>query len=274
MTTVVGTGYTGARLLQSDASIRGISRSVPDGVDPSRITVIDLDDEIPVVSSDDALVYTVPPDDDTDRRLANLLANLDRPPRRIVYLSTTGVYGHRDGDRVLETDPVNPQTDRAQRRVNAEQQLATFSKANDMELVVLRVPGIYGPGRLGLARIQHGEPVLRNDEVGPGNRIHVDDLAAICLRATEPGVPAGIYNVGDGDHRSSTWFTQEAARLAELPAPPVVDRKKANEVFSPMRLSFLNESRTIDTTKLRDVMGFTPHYTDATDGIRASLKES
>ncbi|MEM9689393.1 MAG: SDR family NAD(P)-dependent oxidoreductase, partial [Pseudomonadota bacterium] len=125
-----------------------------------------------------------------------------------------------------------------------------------------------------LDRIRAGEPILRDDQANPGNRIHVDDLAAVCLRAADTDVPAGIYNVGDGDHRSSSWFTAETARQAKLPAPPEIDRDEASRVFSPMRLSFLNESRRIDTTRLRDTMGFTPRYADATDGIRASLTES
>ena len=275
MTSVVGTGYTGARLLRLDAAIRGISRSVPEGIEASRITVIDLDGSAGPIPGDDILIYTVPPGGEHgDERLARFLSALDRPPSRFVYISTTGVYGNRDGERVFEADPVNPQTERAQRRVAAEQQLANYTASNDTQLVILRVPGIYGPGRLGLDRIRAGEPVLRGEDANPGNRIHVDDLAAICLRAADGDVPAGIYNVGDGDPRSSSWFTRETARLAGLPSPPAVNRDEAARVFSPMRLSFLNESRTIDTTRLRDIMGYTPRYADATDGIRASLNET
>ncbi len=273
MTTVVGTGYTGARLLRDHPDLKGISRSIPEGIDASRMTLVDLDSDDGEIPGDDVLIYTVPPGDDGDTRLARLLAKLERPPQRVVYLSTTGVYGNRDGDRVVESDPVNPQTDRAKRRVAAEQRLADYAAANDTALVVLRVPGIYGPGRLGLERIERGEPVIRIDEAHPGNRVHVDDLAAICLRAAEANVPPGIYNVGDGDHRSSSWFTVETARLAGLAEPPGIDRTAAGEHFSPMRLSFLNESRIIDTTRLREVMGYVPRYADATDGIRASLNE-
>ncbi|MEM9690318.1 MAG: NAD-dependent epimerase/dehydratase family protein, partial [Pseudomonadota bacterium] len=171
MTTVVGTGYTGARLLRAHASLRGISRSVPDGVDAGRITVVDLDEVSASIPGDDTLIYTVPPGGASgDARLAGLLSSLDATPARIVYISTTGVYGNRDGECVLETDPVNPQTQRAGRRVAAETLLTDYAVANNTTLVILRVPGIYGPGRIGLDRIRAGEPILRDDQANPGNR--------------------------------------------------------------------------------------------------------
>jgi nucleoside-diphosphate-sugar epimerase len=86
-------------------------------------------------------------------------------------------------------------------------------------------------------------------------------------------VPDGVYNVGDGDHRSGTWFTNEIARQAGLAPPPTISLAEAQKTFSPMRLSFLRESRVVDTTKMREVLGITPKYTDAADGIAASLAE-
>ena len=86
-------------------------------------------------------------------------------------------------------------------------------------------------------------------------------------------VPAGIYNVGDGDHRSATWFAGEVARQSGLDAPPTISREVAEQESSAMRLSFLGESRRIDTTKMRDILGVTPRYSDPVDGIAASLSE-
>ena len=91
------------------------------------------------------------------------------------------------------------------------------------------------------------------------------------LAALAANTPAGIYNVGDGDHRSGTWFTNEVARQAGLPPPPAISLADAQQTFSPMRLSFLSESRVVDTTKMRDVLGVTPKYGNPADGIAASL---
>ena len=108
-------------------------------------------------------------------------------------------------------------------------------------------------------------------EGSPGNRIHVNDLVTCCVAALDETIPAGIVNVGDGDHRSSTWFAQEVARQAGLPEPRLIDRTEAELEFSRLRLAFLSSSRIVDTTRMREVLGVTPRYAKPEEGIRASL---
>ena len=264
---IVGAGYTGRRVLERLGEDRalGLTRSALDLDRPSASAP-----ELPEVYS---LLYTVPPraDVDGDPRLETLLSHLKPAPQRFVYLSTTGVYGDRRGRRVDETATMAPASDRAKRRAAAEALLQSWCDEHGTERVILRVPGIYGPGRLGVERLRSGAPVIAEAEAGPGNRIHVDDLAACCIRALEADAPAGIYNVGDGDHRSSTSFAKSVARLAGLPAPPEISRADAENTFGEGRLSFLRESRIVDTRQMRDVLGFVPRYTDPEAGIRASL---
>ncbi len=272
ITLFVGAGYTGVRVLERlpDTIALGRSRSGNERLD------LDHDEGLRIALPDQyALVYSVPPADDQpgDPRLARFLALLPQPPARIVYLSTTGVYGNRDGERVDEASKPRPESARAERRLAAEQMLAEWCTGRDTTVVVLRVPGIYGPGRLGTDRIKAAMPVIEEKDANPGNRIHVDDLATCCIAALSPAVPDGIYNVGDGDHRSGTWFTCEVARQAGLPPPPMISFADAQKTFSPMRLSFLRESRIVETTKMRDVLAVTPKYADAADGIAASLAE-
>jgi nucleoside-diphosphate-sugar epimerase len=138
-------------------------------------------------------------------------------------------------------------------------------------LVILRAPGIYGPGRLPLERLEEGGAFLTEEDASPGNRIHVDDLASCCIAALGEDAPAGIYNVGDGDNRSATWFAHEVARQAALPEPRLISRAQAEQEFSPARLAFLSSSRIVDTRKMREVLGVTPRYSNPEDGIRASL---
>lgn len=274
MNIVVGVGYVGRRLLDSlpRESRLGLSRSP--GRDDVRSLNLDDGGRIAIETPHDySVIYTVPPsrNHDQDIRLARLLDALPSPPERFVYLSTTGVYGDCGGQRVDETAPVNPQSDRAKRRVDAEEKLAAYCAPPATALLVLRVPGIYGPGRLGADRIERGQPVLDEADANPGNRIHVDDLVACCVAALGGNVPAGIYNLGDGDERSSTWFSQEVARQLDLEPPPTVSRSEALRSFSERRLSFLGESRRVDISKMRSVLGVTPRYADAADGIRASI---
>ena len=272
ITLFVGAGYTGARVLARlpGAIALGRSRSGDERLDLDRDERLRID-----LPAEYAVIYSVPPapDQPGDPRLTRFLALLPHPPARIVYLSTTGVYGNRDGSRVDERSEPRPEAARTERRLAAERLLADWCTQKGTTAVVLRVPGIYGPGRLGTERLRDAMPVIRDEEANPGNRIHVDDLATCCIAALSPHVPDGIYNVGDGDHRSGTWFTNEVARQAGLPLPPTVSYAEAQETFSPMRLSFLRESRIVDTTKMREVLGVTPRYTSAADGIAAALAE-
>ncbi|NNF40873.1 MAG: NAD-dependent epimerase/dehydratase family protein [Woeseiaceae bacterium] len=275
-TLVTGVGYTGRRVLEllPAAAALGLSRS---RVETDRhVQTVDLDGaSTPLVKLPEAgaVIYTVPPKGEPpDQRLQRLLSLLSSPPGRFVYISTTGVYGDCGGRTVTEAALSNPCSERARRRVAAEDLLAGWADHHAADLVVLRAPGIYGPGRLGVERLKAGGPVLVEAHAGPGNRIHVDDLARCCVAALSPDVPAGIYNVGDNDHRSATWFSAEVARQLGLPAPPEISREAAKQQFSPQRWSFLRESRRVDTTKMRDVLGVTPRYASPEEGISASLR--
>ena len=278
-TVIVGTGYTGLRALHRLPAdeVLGLSRSLPERRDGREVRLLELDNATDAIPLPDAarLIYTVPPatDADHDRRLEALLGALESNPARIVYLSTTGVYGNHAGATVSEDTPLNPQSSRAVRRVAAEKALEAFGHRTGTEITILRVPGIYGPNRLMIERVRDGEAVIEESEANPGNRIHVDDLVTCCLAASARGTPAGVFNVGDGDTRSSTWFASEVARQLGLPPPPTLTRREAEKSWSPMRLSFLGESRVVDTTRMQKTLGVAPRYADAADGIRASLVE-
>lgn len=276
---IVGAGYTGKRVaIRLPAERTWITRRVCGAQDGDRCVPLDLDaipSSVATPNSPWSLLYTVPPeaDSDGDPRLQSLLDALVNAPERIVYLSTSGVYGQRHGSETDEGVPVAPRTARAKRRAAAEAVLSAWCAERSVPLFVLRVPGIYGPGRLGLERLRQGAAVLQESEAPPGNRIHVDDLAAACVAALEVQADAGAYNIGDGDHRSSTAFSNAVARHAGLEAPPQISLAEAQKVWSPARLSFLTESRRLDTRRMRTVLGVSPRYADPEDGIRASLLE-
>ena len=273
-TIVAGTGYTGRRVLEQlpASEVAGASRSP---IDTDRhMHVVDFDAPDTIVfdlPETYAVLYTCPPDNADDDRLRRFLACLSPAPARFVYISTTGVYGDCGGAVVTEESPLNPASRLSRPRVAAEKQLVDWGARSGCDIVMLRVPGIYGPGRLGLDRLEKRGAFIRDDEASPGNRIHVDDLVRCCIAALSDDTPAGVYNVGDGDHRSSTWFAGEVARQANLPQPRKISRAEAEKEFSPMRLAFLASSRVVDTTKMREVLGVTPRYSNPEDGIAASL---
>ena len=273
---IVGSGYSGRRLLERCVSGQciGFSRT-PGTLGRTSIRELDLDRDQPIdlaPPENYSLLYTVPPQGSAkDERLARLLPALQPLPQRIVLVSTTGVYGDWAGETVDESCEPRPGSKRSLMRIVAERQLVEWADANRVSWVILRVPGIYGPGRLGLDRLAAGEPSIREEEANPGNRIHVDDLVSCYLAALDPARPGGIYNVGDGDHRSSTWFAEETARQANLPPPPQISREEARQSFSAMRYSFLNESRRIATERMHTELGVTPRFANAETGIAASL---
>ncbi len=275
-TLIVGAGYVGQRVLNElpgDAAF-GLSRSPLNADLPATTFDLDTDAVLPVTLPDRyAVLYTVAPSDkaDNDVRLEKLLQLLQPAPHRFVYISTTGVYGDHAGNMVTEDTPPQPKTARATRRVAAETTLRAWGNEYSANIVILRVPGIYGPGRINVERIGEGMVLIQESDANPGNRIHADDLAMCCIAALSDEAPTGIYNVGDGDYRSPTWFSTEVARQCELTAPQTISWTDAQREFSELRLSFLSESRRIDTRKMREVLGVIPRYADPTDGIRASL---
>ncbi len=273
-TVVAGTGYTGRRVLERLPANEalGLSRSLLDTDRPFHLFDFDQPGPLPVELPDDyAVLYTCPPGGEDDERLRRFLSLLTPAPMRLVYISTTGVYGDVGGKVVTEASAVDPGKSMAKARVAAETIAAEHAARFDSRLVILRVPGIYGPGRLPLQRLSEGGAFLSENDASPGNRIHVDDLVACCIAALQENTPGGIYNVGDGDNRSATWFAQEVARQAGLPAPRLISREAAQQEFSRVRLAFLSSSRIVDTTKMREVLGVTPRYANPVDGIEASL---
>jgi nucleoside-diphosphate-sugar epimerase len=220
------------------------------------------------------ILYLTPPAQDkaddaaTDRRLENVLAALPAAPQSFTYISTSGVYGDRQGGWVDENTPPAPLTDRAKRRVAAERCLRTWQVSTATRTTILRVPGIYGPGRLPLEKIKQGAPLILPEEALYTNLIHADDLARVCIAAVERG--SGIYNVGDGNTVTSTEYYLRVARLAGLPTPAFISLKDAQTIFDPMRLSFINESRRLKLDRLHELQ-VDLLYADLDAGIRASL---
>lgn len=214
--------------------------------------------------------YLAPPPSggEGDPRMAAFLTAADRaPPRRLVYISTSGVYGDRGGAWVTEADPPRPDTARARRRWAAEQALDDWSLRHGVPVVILRVGGIYGPGRLPLERLRRGLPVLAEAECGYTNRIHVDDLVTILLAAGVRG--SGRYNVCDGQPGTMTGYFKAVAARVGLPIPPEVPMAEAVTALSPAMLSYLTESRRLDNRRLREELGITLRYPDLDSGLVA-----
>lgn len=275
---IVGCGYigrrVGARLAAGQHAVTGLVRSAASvaelraaGIDTLQA---DLDGEIPLLAAREIYYFAPPPAaGDHDTRMQRVLAALAVPPRRIVYISTSAVYGDCNGAWIDETQAVAPTTGRGRRRLDAERQLVAWAAAHGSQWVILRVPGIYGPGKLPLARLQQGLPVLRESDAPYTNRIHGDDLASICIAAMQSTHHDTVYNVSDGHPGNMTDYFFRVADAAGLPRPPVVSRDEADAVLSAGMLSFLNDSRRMKNDRMLRELGVRLQYPELGAGLKS-----
>jgi nucleoside-diphosphate-sugar epimerase len=279
---IVGCGDIGIRIAQllqhGDPLVSGLARSEA-SAERMRSFAIDtfignLDDPASLTSlptSGKLVFYLAPPPGGGvfDTRMRNFCQAIipEKFPDRVVYMSTSGVYGDCGGEWVTESTPVKPQTSRAQRRVDAEAVLQEWGRAHGVAIVILRVTGIYGPGRLPLARIRQRHPILSDTEAPPTNRIHADDLAEICVRAAERAADGDIFNVSDGQPGTMTQYFDVTCDLLGLPRLPKVDMAEAKRVMNPMMLSYLTEARRMDNSRMLEQLGVTLKYPDLKSGL-------
>jgi nucleoside-diphosphate-sugar epimerase len=282
---IAGCGYTGQRVAlaarqqgwQVTAQLRDEAKCSPLAQAGCTIVLANLDrlDEIPPLAlAGQTLLYSVPPQGggSIDLRTRTFLKALERDqqtPERIIYLSATSVYGNTDGALVNETSPAQPTAAMGKRRLDAEQQFSAFAERHAIPLVILRVSGIYGPGRLPLMQISQEQPLLQEALAKPSNRIQVDDLVQVCLAALERG--SGISNVSDAAPCSMTAYFNACADVLGLPRQPQVDLAEAQRVMPPLLFTYFVESRVVDNRRMLDELDITLRYPTLAEGLQACL---
>ncbi|SDY38460.1 Nucleoside-diphosphate-sugar epimerase [Allochromatium warmingii] len=287
---IIGCGYVGERLarvlLEQGQSVCGVVQSA---ASLARLTAAGIPalrydltgsaaDSVPLALAGTHLFHFAPPPasgtEDTHTR--QLIAAFEHTghPSRLVYISTTGVYGDCGGAWVDEEWPTEPTLARSQRRLDAETQLRRWSQASGGELVILRVAGIYGPERLPLERLQRGLPLVRSEEAPYSNRIHVDDLVTICVAAMAHGRNGAIFNVSDGHPSTMTAYFLQIAELAGLPAPPLISMADAAAQLSEGMMGYMSESRRLSNRRLREELGVTLHYPTLREGLAQVLNRA
>lgn len=207
------------------------------------------------------VVHLAPPPAEgvLDSRTRNLTAILPEQGR-LVYVSTTGVYGDCGGALFDESRPVAPRNARALRRVDAECTLRRWARRSGAALAILRVPGIYGADRLPIKRLQQGTPALIEADDVYTNHIHADDLAAIIARALYRALPNRVYHaVDDSDMKMAQYF-DAVADAFQLPRPPRLPRAQLQQVVTPALLSFMSESRRLRNGRIKRELGVRLRY--------------
>lgn len=208
-----------------------------------------------------------------DRRTRQLIAILP-DAAKVVYVSTSGVYGDCGGAEIDETRPVRPYNARAKRRVDAEQVLRRWARRASGHLSILRVPGIYAGDRLPIERLERKSPALIPEEDVYTNHIHADDLARIVSLTVFRGLPNRVYNTVDNSDMKMADYFDAVADARGMDRPPRMPRVELKEVVSPMLLSFMSESRRLSNTRLRYELGIRLQYPTVADGLKNNSSAS
>ena len=224
----------------------------------------------------DSLLHLAPPPPSgrTDSRTSNLICAIAKRGRvrRIVYGSTSGVYGDCGGAVFDETRAVNPTTDRAQRRVDAEAQLRQYGCATGVCVNVLRIPGIYAGDREGghpRERLKRDSPVLNAEDDVYTNHIHADDLARACVSALARGLPQRVVHACDDTDLKMADYFDLAADLEGVARPRRISRAQAAVALSPLLLSFMSESRRLSNHRLKNELKLRLRYPTVNTGLLA-----
>ena len=247
----------------------------------ARPIVADLDRPVSlrrIAGLADIVLHFAPPPEygAGDARMRRFLAALSLAkslPQRLVYVSTSGVYGDCAGARIDETCPARPITPRARRRVDAERQLRRFGRQNKVRVSILRAPGIYAQDRLPLERLQKGVCALRAEDDVYTNHIHANDLAMLVCAALRYGRANRCYNATDDSEMKMAEYFDLVADRFSLPRVPRISRGEAQTQMSPLQLSFMSESRRLGNQRIKNELRAQLRYPQIEDGVDAAWRE-
>lgn len=218
------------------------------------------------------LLVSTPPDREGDivfENHAEDILQLMPDLKWVGYLSTTGVYGDRDGAWVDEKSTIRPSTIRGTRRAMAEEQWLSLYHEYGLPVHIFRLAGIYGPGRCALDSMRSG---IARRIVKPGHafcRIHIDDIVQTLMKSMYAPKPGEIYNLADDEPAPSHEVIAYAARLLGLDPPPLVRFENAN--LAPITISFYSENKSVRNQKIKKELGVELKYPNFRLGLEACL---
>ena len=218
------------------------------------------------------LVLSIPPNDSGDPAY-----NLHRPDldaaglEWICYFSTVGVYGDFGGAWIDETAPTRPVNKRSRQRVDVEQLWRDYAASRNIPILVLRLAGIYGPGRSSFDKLREG---TARRIVKPGqvfNRIHVDDIGRVTALAAARKL-AGTFNLSDDEPAPPQDLVEHAAKLLGLPVPPGIAFESAE--MTPMARSFYSDNKRVSSRAIKQALGIELLYPTYQAGLESILRMS
>ena len=273
---LIGNGYVCNYITQMEIpniEFIGVSRSEKKNCNINLKIDISCDNDklFDLIKDSSIVVYLAPPQQDgsNDLVLRNFLKCINKKKiDQMIYISTSGVYGDKNDRLVNESEPISPKTDRAKRRADAEEQM----RSSTLNYTILRVPGIYGKDRMPLKRIKERLPLIKKEICKHTNLIHAKDLAKIitaCFYNKKTSMMT--INVSDGSAIKTTDYYLHIYDFLDKPYPDFIDYETANKSYDKKRLSFINESRILDTSLMDTIFPDIIEFKDVRLGIKYSL---
>jgi nucleoside-diphosphate-sugar epimerase len=218
------------------------------------------------------VIFSIAPDEAGDPALIHHRADLDAAPdlNWLCYYSTVGVYGDFGGNWIDETAPLVPRNERSDRRVLAEQAWRDYARERGVPLAILRLAGIYGPGRSTFDKLADG---TARRVVKPGqvfNRIHVDDIGRVTALAAAARLD-GTFNLADDEPAPPQDLVTYAAGLMGVEPPPEVPYERAE--FTPMQRSFYADNKRVSNAAIKKALGIELLYPTYREGLAAIYKK-
>lgn len=276
---IFGLGYSGTAIARAAIAagfeVTATSRAPAQAITPDGVRMIAFDDAGPAIAAASHVIATAPPGDSGDPVLAAFAPLLREAPhlRWVGYLSTTGVYGDRQGGWVDETSDVSALSTRAAKRIAAERAWAHLASRCAVDL--FRVAGIYGPGRSILDDLRAGRARM---VIKPGHafgRIHRDDIAGAVLAAMRQARAPGlrVLHLADDRPEESAVVTAYGAELLGVKVPPAIAYADALPMMGEMARSFWADNRKVSSRLTQDWLGYHWRYPTYREGLRAVLNQ-
>ena len=217
------------------------------------------------------LIISTPPSDEGDPAFISHAQDILKLKNLqwVGYLSTTGVYGNRDGDWVNENSELRPSSKRGSRRVKAEEQWQSLYKNHDLPLHIFRLAGIYGPGRSALDTVRVGTARRINKPGHIFSRIHVEDITNILLASMAKPNPGAIYNVCDDNPAPSHEIISYACEILGRPEPELINFDEAD--MTPMARSFYSDNKLVNNNRIKEELDVQLKYPNFKEGLKACM---
>jgi nucleoside-diphosphate-sugar epimerase len=276
---IIGYGYCGfylaSHLLKQGQAVTVLSRHQNPAflLLPLNYLIQDISTALTWSEPETVLYYFVPPTSQgqTDTLLQQFISQSSLKLKKVVYCSSTAVYGDHQGAWVDEQALCHLHYSRQYSRLDAEKQWQDYCAQHSIDCIILRAAGIYGPQRLPVEAARHQSPLIHPEEAPFSNHIYVEDLAKITAQLALHSNASGLYNLADGQPQKMGTLQSLTAKALQIQPAPYASFKRIWEQASPMKREFMSASKRLSINALQQALPPTLSLTSLEEGVAASI---